>query len=389
VSRRLVWSRAAAAALALAVLALAPQPALRLGAAEVVAPGIELFRIHQPDLVNPPGPVTLQVLRLDPRRVRLACALAQDQMLGSETVADMARRHKAIAAINAGFFLPNGEPAGLMKVGGVLVSDTRLQRGAVAILPAAAGAPVALVFDQVSVSLELAIQTRAGSSAMRVDGVDTVRRPGEIVWFTERFNLHTDTTDTGTEWVLRGPPMVVTERRDSAMRTLIPGDGAVLSFGGIAPGAPLSHLNAGDSVRPSATYTTALGTAPSAWHAAPDAVGGAGLLVSRGQLVKDWAVEKLRVGFATERHPRTMIGTDGGGRIWLVTVDGRRPQVSLGMSFAELQDVARGLGLVDALNLDGGGSTTMVVKGAVVNHPSDAGGPRRVSDAILVFPASR
>lgn len=386
---RPAWSRAAAAALALAVLALAPQPALRLGAAEVVAPGIDLFRLNQRDLLSPPGRLAIQLLRLDPRRVRLACVLAKDQVLGSDTVPDMARRHRAIAAINAGFFLPTGEPAGLMKVGGVLVSDTRLPRGAVAIARAATDARVELILDQVRVSLELRVQTPAGASVVRVDGVDTVRPPGQIVWFNRRFNLHTDTTDAGTEWVLRGSLPVVIERRDSAMRTIIPDDGAVLSFGGIAPVPPLGHLTTGDTIRPAAVYTTARGTPPAAWDQAPDAVGGAGLLVFRGQLVKDWVVERLRAGFATERHPRTMIGTDEGGRIWLVTVDGRNPELSLGMSFAELQGVARGLGLRDALNLDGGGSTTMVVRDAVVNHPSDAGGPRKVSDAILVFLAPR
>lgn len=54
------------------------------------------------------------------------------------------------------------------------------------------------------------------------------------------------------------------------------------------------------------------------------------------------------------------------------------------MSFAELQNLVTRVGLVDALNLDGGGSTTMVVRGVVVNHPSDATGPRKVSDAIVV-----
>ena len=55
------------------------------------------------------------------------------------------------------------------------------------------------------------------------------------------------------------------------------------------------------------------------------------------------------------------------------------------MTFRELQGLASRLELRDALNLDGGGSTTMVVKGQVVNHPSDATGPRKVSDSILVF----
>ena len=59
------------------------------------------------------------------------------------------------------------------------------------------------------------------------------------------------------------------------------------------------------------------------------------------------------------------------------------------MSFGELRQLAKRLGLRSALNLDGGGSTTMWVDGKIVNHPSDPEGPRRVSDAILVRPRTR
>ena len=63
------------------------------------------------------------------------------------------------------------------------------------------------------------------------------------------------------------------------------------------------------------------------------------------------------------RHPRTLIGTHPDGSVWLVTVDGRQPQLSAGMSLVELRALARRLGLTNALNLDGGGSTTMWVAG--------------------------
>jgi exopolysaccharide biosynthesis protein len=56
------------------------------------------------------------------------------------------------------------------------------------------------------------------------------------------------------------------------------------------------------------------------------------------------------------------------------------------MTLEELRALAHRLSLVNALNLDGGGSTTMWVKGGVVNSPSDAAGPRKVSDALLVSP---
>ena len=54
------------------------------------------------------------------------------------------------------------------------------------------------------------------------------------------------------------------------------------------------------------------------------------------------------------------------------------------MTFADLQRLCDRIGLRDALNLDGGGSTTMWANGQVVNRPSDPAGPRAVSDAILV-----
>jgi exopolysaccharide biosynthesis protein len=135
-----------------------------------------------------------------------------------------------------------------------------------------------------------------------------------------------------------------------------------------------------------ARYRTRLGSSPQDWARARHAVSGAGLLVVDGRVVSDWIDEELAAGFDTTRHPRTLIGLDEDNAIWLVTVDGRQPALSLGMSFAELQALSRRLGLKSALNLDGGGSTTMVVHGHIVNHPSDDTGPRKVSDAILVFP---
>jgi exopolysaccharide biosynthesis protein len=108
------------------------------------------------------------------------------------------------------------------------------------------------------------------------------------------------------------------------------------------------------------------------------------VLIHKGLPVNDWTEEALRDGFTTERHPRTVIGASKGGTIWLITVDGRSAQVSVGMTFADLQRLAQGLKLHYALNLDGGGSTTMVVNGRVVNHPSDVAGPRKVSDGLVV-----
>ena len=186
--------------------------------------------------------------------------------------------------------------------------------------------------------------------------------------------------------MLEGRPLKVVERRDGAGSTPIPRDGLVLSYGGPSPPDTLNRLAPGVVVQIIPQYKVLLGSELSVWQNAYDAVAGAGLLLYRGGIAADWKVEDLRAGFDTERHPRTMIGVDGRGGAWLVAVDGRQPGYSMGMTFKELQQLALRLRLRDALNLDGGGSTTMVVGDAIVNRPSDPQGPRKVSDALIVVP---
>jgi hypothetical protein len=167
-------------------------------------------------------------------------------------------------------------------------------------------------------------------------------------------------------------------------RTPIPPNGFVLSYGGDTPPDALRLLTRGTRVRLDVAYAPVEGE-PKSWQLAQDIVGGAGLLIRDGRDVEDWSIEQFNPGFAENRHPRTMIGTAADGTIWLVTVDGRQPELSVGLSLIELRALARRLGLVNALNLDGGGSTTMWVQGAVMNKPSDVTGPRKVSDALLVY----
>lgn len=88
--------------------------------------------------------------------------------------------------------------------------------------------------------------------------------------------------------------------------------------------------------------------------------------------------------FSAARHPRSALGLGADGRtLWLVVVDGRRPW-SVGMSLVELGDAMRELGATEAMNLDGGGSSTLWVRGVVVNVPSDPTGERPVGDALFV-----
>ena len=115
---------------------------------------------------------------------------------------------------------------------------------------------------------------------------------------------------------------------------------------------------------------------PNVW----DAIGGFPALLSEGLDIVGPCV-----GSFCGRNPRTGVGVTADGKILLVVVDGRQPKWSVGASLHEFARILLQLGATDAMNLDGGGSSTMVVNGEVMNRPSD-GQERRISTAVLVLP---
>jgi exopolysaccharide biosynthesis protein len=116
-----------------------------------------------------------------------------------------------------------------------------------------------------------------------------------------------------------------------------------------------------------------------------DIVGGVPQLIKNGKVDVTWEQEKTTKAFVETRHPRTAVAKLKDGKFLMITVDGRS-ESSGGISLYDLAALLLELGATDAMNLDGGGSTTMFLDGKVVNHPSDKEGERKVSDAILVAP---
>lgn len=355
-----------------------------LSAPDQVARGVEFFTSTDPSLVDPAGPIAVSLLRLDPARARLTSLLSNEQVMYAEGVLEIAVRANALAAVNAGFFnVNNGEPTGLLKVAGELVSDTPIAKGAVAIWSPAEGRTT-LAFDQVSAKVELHLMTGGTSAVIPVDGVDTTRARGKLMLYSPKYHEHTDTAGNGVEWVLSGQPLTVVSIRRDIGSAPIPRDGLVLSYGGLDLPASLEALVPGVAVDVRRVWTSVHGLEPARLESADHVVNGAGLLRRGGVSLTSWEVERFSgTAFVQSRHPRTMVGVDRNGYVWLVVVDGRQ-DLSVGMSFMELQRLADRLELTDALNLDGGGSSTMVVRGRIVNRPSDTTGPRAVSDAIGV-----
>lgn len=371
--------------LMLAVACLRDGQVTWLGAPKSIAPGIDLFQTTDTTLVDPPAPIAVYLLRLDPDRVVIESALSNDEVMDAERVDGIAKRRNALAAINAGFFnVKNGEPAGVLKIAGELVSDTTLTRGTIAIHSLPGGAQ-RFYFDQASAKMVVRFKADTQDVTVPVDGVDTTRERGKLMLYTPAYHADTDTAANGTEWILDGKPLKVVDIRKDLGKTTIPRAGAVLSFGGLELTSPLEWLLPGTTVTFETRWKILNGTPEEYFEQARDVVNGAGLLIRDGVPMSDWlGKENLLLTFTEVKHPRTLIGVDRKGMLWLAAIDGRQPDYSTGMTFKDLLALCARLDLVNALNLDGGGSTTMVAGGALVNKPSDVTGPRPVSDALIV-----
>ena len=124
----------------------------------------------------------------------------------------------------------------------------------------------------------------------------------------------------------------------------------------------------------------------------PDSVAAGPRLLKDGV---EQSYDAFGAGYANKRHPRASLGLSADGKTaWIVVVDGRQEGFSIGASLHELAEIYRSLGASDAMNLDGGGSTTLVgarAEGAeLLNRPIHTGVPGRerpVANQIAVFAA--
>jgi exopolysaccharide biosynthesis protein len=344
-----------------------------------VAPGLTLTRI-----VDRRIPQRIFVLRAKVQTTPLTMdvSLADNQLPGFETVQSMAGRHRAIAAVNGDFGLSTGRPINIYAEDGNLVQtmfgwgnnfsvsadETKeflahpVQGVTATVASTGESWPVARVNEGTRpVFGQITEYTRAGGSLLRPPD-DTCQAR-----LTPSAQPRYDTTGKA---VVRD---YVVEQAGCFAAGLPAGGGSVVLAANAADqeSLMLRALQPGQTV--SLAWT--LG-----WHRVLDTIGGFPMLVRDGRIV----VQSCSLSFCG-LNPRTGVGYTADGTVLMVVVDGRRAKYSIGMTLTGFAREMQKLGAVTAMNFDGGGSSTMVVRGKVVNHPSDPGGPRHVSSALLVL----
>ncbi len=365
------------------------------------------------DVAEATGPWNVEVLTIDPRTFdgSLEAAFGPD-IEQRETTSELAALTGATVAVNAGFFVLDsdsgapGDPAGVGVYDGELLSEPTAGRPALVLRDDARRTDV--------VRLDWRGEARSRGEALPLDGVNRV--PGlirncggtaddlptalplhdvtctdddEIIAFDTSYG--TGTPDGPGAEVLVDEHGVVAEVRQQR-GAAVPPDGRVVQATGDSADDLLALAETGRELQVRTSLVDDDGRRVPATPAT-SVVNGGPELVRDGHVHATPKVDGMApvddpsfyYGWVHKRNPRTIAGTDRLGRTVIVTIDGRSED-SLGAGIGEAAAVARSLGLRDAMNLDGGGSTTMVADGEVVNSPSDGSGERPVGDALVVRP---
>jgi len=318
------------------------------------------------------GPMVVHVLRVDPRYATIKSVVAQRRGGGFSraAVSRIARASGALAAINGSFFnFVNNEPAGLMVQDGQIISSDTHNRSVFGIRYD--GTPF---IDDARVRAAVLLED---GRELVVQGVNRAAKPNQMTLYTSHFGATTRTKPYNYRYEAAIDSQGVVVRASNG-NLAIPRGGHVLSANGKHFGRAMYGLRPGTRAL---VYTQLSGV----WEGVRYAVGGGPTIVKNGRVRVTARKEGFGSHIASGRAPRTAIGYTPAGVTLMVTVDGRVPRHSVGCTLQELARIMIDLGAVAAINLDGGGSTVMVINGRPVNRTS-GGVERLVSNAIGVFP---
>lgn len=389
--------------------------------ARQIAPGVVYTQEQRADLV-------INVLAVDPGQagVRVEAAVSGrsitggtgDVSQGRDTVRSVVQRTGAIAGVNADYFDFNGDPLGLGIANGDMYSEPwSLPRAAFAMDSSGKES----LFGVLSYAGVLTADGRQSfGNVLAINRPLSRGNPNDLVVYTQLYGPISGAFPGAAEVIVQGVNLPIQPNKaiTGVVQTVLPAtsaasnvpdDGIVFAANPAgAGGAFLRSLQPGDQIRFIAAVApaTSLGDAiriaampasasvPSRaavadrgallWSTAANAVGGGPRLIQKGRIAIDGEAEGFNDGFVNGPHPRTAVGATASGRILIVAVEGRA-LASAGVSLSDLANIMLHYGAVNAINLDGGGSTTMAVEGVTVNYPNAGAGERRVADTLLVY----
>ena len=318
---------------------------------------------HRQILVN--GVLT-NILSVSPDAAELRPYRALSAGIGTESLVSLARRHKALAAINGGFFEMvgtfRGESVGALKIDGEWVSEPEQGRAVIGFRTV--DGKIESYIDRIALQQELVLSSRR---TLPIDGTNRNRGRNELVIYRPHFHAVTLTTSDGVEVVVRNGK--VTGIRDKEGSSRIPPDGYILSASGKKRTDLLAHIVEGDAVQIRERIIPERVGDSNLWSSFAHIIGGGPLLLQNGVTVPMQVYERegFDQAFHSFWHPRTAIGKKADGTLLFVTITAAEAGARRGVKLPRLAELFLEWGATDALNLDGGNSSMLVIRDEVVS----------------------
>ena len=286
--------------------------------------------------------------------------------IGTESLVSLARRHKAFAAINGGFFEMSGtfrgESVGALKIDDEWISEPEQGRAVIGFRTV--DGKIEAYIDRIALLLELVL---SNGETLPIDGINRSRGRSELVIYRPHFHAVTLTTPDGVEVAVRDGAIIGIYNQQGSSR--IPADGYILSASGRRRADLLRHIKQGDVVEIRETVIPERVGDSNLWASFGHIIGGGPLLLRDGvaPLTQAYEGEGFDQAFHSFWHPRTAIGKKADGTLLFVTITAAEAGVRRGVMLTRLSELFLEWGATDALNLDGGNSSMLVIQDEVVS----------------------
>ncbi len=324
--------------------------------------GLEFLVYHQD------GVMAFAIIA-DHEKYQMRPVLARGQVPGRATVSQM-NAPDAIATINASYFGTNGTLYGNTKIDGVTAGTTYYIRSAMGIRADGTTIFARQVYRGV---------LQFNGEEVVVDGVDCERNLNTVVVYNSWYGMTTATNNFGVEIIVQDG--VVTHVIRDAGNNFIPPNGFIISAHGAAA-EKFETLQVGDAVTFDEDYINI--EHGDDFNEAIHVIGAGPTLVKEGEIYVTADAEQFPPDIRVGRAPRSAVGVTQYGDYIFAVVDGRQAH-SKGCTLTEWARILKNtFGAVEAINLDGGGSSELVFKGSIINSPSD-GKERPVGDALTIL----
>ena len=286
--------------------------------------------------------------------------------IGTESLVSLARRHKALAAINGGFFEMSGtfrgESVGALKIDGEWVSEPEQGRAVIGFRTV--DGKIETYIDRIALRQELVLPS---GKTLTIDGMNRDRGRNELVIYHPHFHVVTLTMPDGVEVAIRNGK--VTDIYDKHGSSRIPADGYILSVSGRKHADLLAHIKQGDAVQIRETVIPERVGDSDLWASFAHIIGGGPLLLRDETAPSTEAYERegFDQAFHSFWHPRTAIAKKADDTLLFVTITAAEAGVRRGVMLPKLSELFLEWGATDALNLDGGNSSMLVIQDKVVS----------------------